>query len=189
MLTEQDIIRIRQMVERNVGLTLPYTAVTEGAGLTVTLHQGCAAITAEDRNALARGFFLLARTVKEHRAELHVCQHRHFASCGAMIDVSRNAVMTVEAIKRAMDKLAMLGMNLLLLYTEDTYEVPEYPYLGYMRGRYSQAELRELDDYAASLDIELMPCIQTLGHMAQFLQWQSSYPLQEDAQILQPDLP
>ena len=38
-----------------------------------------------------------------------------------------------------------------MLYTEDTYEVDNEPYFGYMRGRYSADELRELDDYAYSI--------------------------------------
>ena len=50
--------------------------------------------------------------------------------------------------KKWVDLTASLGYNTLLLYTEDTYEVPDEPYFGYMRGRYSQAELRELDAYA-----------------------------------------
>ncbi len=32
-------------------------------------------------------------------------------------------------------------------------------------------ELRRLDDYADLLGIELMPCIQTLGHLGQVLHW------------------
>ena len=71
-----------------------------------------------------------------------------------------------------------------MLYTEDTFEVPEYPYFGYLRGRYSQAEIREMDDYAASLGIELVPCIQTLAHLAQFLQWSDSEPLRDQPDVL-----
>lgn len=50
-----------------------------------------------------------------------------------------------------------MGYNTLMLYTEDTYEVDGQPYFGYMRGRYSKAELRELDDYAAEKGMELIP--------------------------------
>ncbi|MDY4139569.1 MAG: family 20 glycosylhydrolase [Eubacteriales bacterium] len=188
MFTTEDIARIRAMVSEVTGYPLPQAQVTKAPGLSVTLHGGNAAIAAEDRNALARGFFLLARAVREGRSELDVHQERHFGSCGVMIDMSRNAVMTVEAVKRMLDRLAALGMNLALLYTEDTYEVPGYPYHGYLRGRYTQAELREIDDYAASLDIELMPCIQTLAHLENFLQWDASQPLQDKPDILQIDL-
>ena len=38
-----------------------------------------------------------------------------------------------------------------MLYTEDTYEVDGQPYFGYMRGRYSKEEMKEIDDFAAEL--------------------------------------
>jgi len=71
-----------------------------------------------------------------------------------------------------------------MLYTEDTYEVPEYPYMGYLRGRYSQQDLSELDAYAASMGVELVPCIQTLGHMRQFLQWEDNAHLRDQMDVL-----
>ncbi len=189
MITEQDHLRIREMVARRMQRSLPAAAISQGPGLRVTLKDGRAEILAEDRCALARGYFLLGCALRENQTALDIRQERHFSSCGVMVDVSRNAVLTVDAAKRALDCLAMLGMNLLLLYMEDTYTVPEYPYLGYLRGRYSQDELRELDRYAASLDIELMPCVQVLGHMEQFLQWESSAPLRDQPDILRPDWP
>ena len=63
------------------------------------------------------------------------------------------------------DILSALGYNFIRLYTEDTYEVDGEPYFGYMRGRYSREEIREMDAYAASKGIELIPCIQTLAHL------------------------
>ena len=90
---------------------------------------------------------------------------------GVMIDMSRNAVMSMEGLYRFLPLLKKMGYNCVMLYTEDTYEVEGEPFFGYMRGRYSKAELRELDAYAASLGIELIPCIQTLAHLATFLRW------------------
>jgi N-acetyl-beta-hexosaminidase len=45
------------------------------------------------------------------------------------------------------------------------------PYFGYHRGRYTADELREIDDYASQLGIEMIACIQTLGHLEQILRW------------------
>ncbi len=84
---------------------------------------------------------------------------------GVMIDCSRNAVMTVSAVKNYIDILVKMGYDTLMLYTEDTFEVDGEPYFGYMRGRYSKEELREIDRYCQSLDVELIPCIQTLAHL------------------------
>ncbi|MFH1571832.1 MAG: beta-N-acetylhexosaminidase, partial [Gemmatimonadota bacterium] len=92
-----------------------------------------------------------------------------FRSFGIMLDCSRNAVMKVEHFKRWLRQLALLGYDTVMLYTEDTYELPGEPYFGYQRGPYTAAELKEVDGYAARLNIELIPCIQTLGHLANVL--------------------
>ncbi len=62
---------------------------------------------------------------------------------GAMVDMYRNAVMTVGAVKTMLGGMALMGLGMFMLYTEDTYEIKEYPYFGYMRGRYTEEELRE----------------------------------------------
>ncbi len=96
---------------------------------------------------------------------------RNYETLGVMIDMSRNAVMSVAALKKYLPYLKKMGYNCVMLYTEDTYEVDGEPYFGYMRGRYTKAELKELDAYAASLGIELIPCIQTLAHLQGFVPW------------------
>lgn len=88
-----------------------------------------------------------------------------------MIDCSRNAVLKVEEVKKWIDLTSDLGYNCLQLYTEDTYEVNNEPYFGYMRGRYSKAELKEMDSYAKSKNMELIPCIQTLAHLNCIFRW------------------
>lgn len=94
-----------------------------------------------------------------------------FPSLGIMLDCSRNAVMKVSYVKQWLRQLALLGYNRVMLYTEDTYQLPGEPYFGYMRGAYSAEEVREIDGYAAALGIEVIACIQTLGHLAQILKW------------------
>ncbi len=94
-----------------------------------------------------------------------------FTTLGIMLDCSRNAVMTVEHVKRWLRRLALMGYNMVMLYTEDTYKLAGEPFFGFLRGAYSAEELRELDDYADKLGIELIGCIQTLAHLEQILKW------------------
>lgn len=109
---------------------------------------------------------------------------KNFEKFGVMIDCSRNAVMNISALKRFFDIISKMGYNCAMLYTEDTYEVEGEPLFGYKRGRYTQAELREIDDYAASLGIELIPCIQTLGHMNAAFRWNRYKGLRDCCNIL-----
>ena len=96
---------------------------------------------------------------------------KHFDTFGVMIDMSRNAVMSMDGLKRFLPLLKKMGYNCIMLYTEDTYEVDGEPYFGYMRGRYSKEEMKEVDAYAASLGITVIPCIQTLAHLNGIFRW------------------
>ena len=140
-------------------------------GLEVTFKDGKASIGAKEKAAYARGCFLLALNLSEGKTEFAVCEKANFGTCGNMLDCSRNAVMKVDAVKKYINYMAALGMNALMLYTEDTYEVPGLPRLGYMRGRYNAAELKEIAAYGDKMGVELIPNVQTLGHMAQYLRW------------------
>ena len=92
-------------------------------------------------------------------------------SLGVLLDCSRDAVYSVPALKTFIGLIAGMGYTSLQLYTEDTYTLENEPYFGRFRGRYSRAELQELDAFAASEGVELVPCIQTLAHLGGALRW------------------
>jgi len=110
--------------------------------------------------------------------------HSSFATLGIMLDCSRSAVMTVPYVKRWLHQLALLGYNMVMLYTEDTYQLPGEPFFGHMRGGYSAEEIREIDTCAAGLGIEVIACIQTLGHLEQVLKWPAYRALQDTENVL-----
>ncbi|KAG0143252.1 hypothetical protein CROQUDRAFT_49089 [Cronartium quercuum f. sp. fusiforme G11] len=95
----------------------------------------------------------------------------NFESLGFMIDCSRNGVLKLNRVKELLRFSTLMGLNMIQLYTEDTYQIANEPFFGYFRGPYTQEELKAIDDYAFSLGIEVVPCIQTLGHLGQMLQW------------------
>lgn len=88
-----------------------------------------------------------------------------------MLDMSRNGVMQPRIVKKYIDILKKMGYNSLMLYTEDTYEIEGEPYFGYLRGRYTVEELKDIDKYAKENNIELIPCIQTLAHLNGIFRW------------------
>ena len=112
-----------------------------------------------------------------------------FDSLGIMIDCSRNKVFTVDYLKRFLVRMALMGGNLAMLYTEDTYRLPGEPFFGYMRGGYSLAELQDLDRFAAGLGIELVGCIQTLGHLDQVLRHRCYEKARDTGGVLMTDAP
>ncbi len=103
---------------------------------------------------------------------------------GVMLDCSRDAVYSVGALKKFFALLAKMGYTSVQLYTEDTYEVSGEPYFGYLRGRYTKAELKELDASAAEYGLELIPCIQTLAHLGGITRWREYAPCTDTGNIL-----
>lgn len=167
-----EISKIRKTVWDLIGFEFGGRVAVEDSADVLAAYDGKnARVGGADRAMLARAFFLLAQNIRAGKTKFEIRQQRHFESCGVMLDMSRNGVMTVDGVKRFVANMAALGMNYIMLYTEDTYEVKEYPLFGYMRGRYTAKELREIDDYADSLGVEVVPCIQTLAHLKQFLHW------------------
>ncbi|MCC3356353.1 beta-N-acetylhexosaminidase [Bacillus sp. REN16] len=130
-----------------------------------------------------RGLGLWLENIKKGGA-FEITEEPQFEMTGAMLDASRNGVLTVNEIKSLLRKMAVMGLNVLMVYTEDTYEVKELPYFGYMRGRYTEEELKECDQYAGALGIEMIPCIQTLAHLTEALKWNYASNIRDTADIL-----
>lgn len=143
--------------------------VQQGKGISLVRDAEKFVLTCGNKTDFFRGVALLCRYADEK--ELSISEFARFEKCGLMPDCSRNAVLTVDTVKYMLRRMALSGLNLMMLYTEDTYTVPERPYFGYLRGRYTFEEMKEMDDYADMLGIEMIPCIQTLAHLERALQW------------------
>ncbi|MFH1074819.1 MAG: hypothetical protein V1752_07010, partial [Candidatus Firestonebacteria bacterium] len=123
---------------------------------------------------------LMTELEKGNKGIIKIRQIPPFKFRGLMLDSSRNAVMTVEAAKLMIVKLALLGYNALCFYTEDTYEVENEPLIGYLRGKYTMKEMKELDDFAFKFGLEMFPCIQALGHMPHIFKFNKYFEYKDD---------
>lgn len=152
------------------GLAVSYVQIDETKIKVLETKEGLE-IHANDRPHFIQALSLISLRHSQGKA-LAFEQNYSFKRNGIMIDNSRNAVMTVEATKGIMRKLALMGHSWCMLYLEDVYEITDEPYFGALRGRYSKEELKELDRFAVQLGIELFPAIQTLAHLNQFVFWE-----------------
>ena len=142
----------------------------DNENLCVTKRNGTITVGAPTIPAKMRGLMLVA--LNDNISEYSVLEHPRFNKFGVMLDVSRGGVMRVEKVKEFIVRTALCGANMISLYMEDIYTLADYPHFGFMRGAYSDSELKEIVDFADSLEIEVVPAIQTLGHMGQYLSWQ-----------------
>jgi len=140
-----------------------------------------------DLAAALRGLGLVISRSSE--TKFSAGQQTSFNTFGIMLDCSRNAVIKVDHFCGWLRKLALLGYNMAMLYTEDTYQIPDEPYFGYQRGAYSADELKPIDAYARQLGIEMIPCIQTLGHLEQILKWHAYDQVKDTSSVLLVDEP
>lgn len=119
------------------------------------------------------------------QSEFRIEEVPQFEMNGPMFDVSQGgAVIRTESVKAFLRRMALMGLDMIMLYAEDSFDLKEHPYFGYMRGRYSQAEIKVMDDYADQFGIEMIPCIQTLGHLADVLKWNVYADIRDDHETL-----
>jgi len=127
---------------------------------------------------LMRGAALLAGKATQ-ATTFEIEQRPHFKVMAAMLDVARNGVPTVAMLKQMIQRLASMGYNELWLYLEDLFEIPEEPYFGRERGRYSQAQLHEVALYGDRFGVKIVPAVQTLAHVHNALKWDAHHAVKD----------
>ncbi len=158
-------------------LHIEYKKVEDSSYLKISRHKSNVLIEYGELSSLFRGLTYI-KEMKD-RDDYEKEFHKSFRSNCWMIDVSRNAVMRKEQLKRIIMMMSLFGMNRFMLYTEDTFEVKKYPYFGYLRGRYTVEDLKELVEYGESLGVELVPCIETLDHLARVLRYDAFFGIKD----------
>jgi len=116
---------------------------------------------------------------------LDIYETSRFDLNGVMIDVSQgNAVINLSQYEKLFARMALMGLDMFMIYMEDNYLVEGEPYFGYLRGRYTEQDLKTCDDIAFALGIEIIPCIQTLAHLIDALKWDCYKDIKEDDDTL-----
>lgn len=156
-----------------------------GSPVTVKCSLEGAEIEYDQKIHFFRGLGLLLEKLHHGETVFSITEEPQFDKIGPMFDVSQgNAVMNVDCVKNLIRRMAVMGLNMLMLYCEDSYVVEGQPYFGYMRGRYTEEELRSCDAYADLFGIEMIPCIQTLAHLTDVLKWAVYNDIKEDQESL-----
>ncbi len=153
-----------------------------GQGITLTKKDGKRILTYGKDHEFSRAWYRMLSM--EDQQEYEYQEACSFEQLQVMVDCSRNAVMTKEALKEYIRYLAACGYHSLQLYTEDTIQVKKEPYFGYMRGAYTKEEIQEIDSYLNIFGMELVPCIQTLAHINQITRYDRYQPIIDVNDIL-----
>ncbi len=81
------------------------------------------------------------------------------------LDIARGGVPRVNAFKELLHWLFLLKYNFLAIYYEDLYPWNSHPDIGRKRGGLRKEELAQIESYAKSLGIGVIPSLELLGHM------------------------
>ena len=168
---ENSIILAKQYLGEDyfANLDITYTKVEDNTTLNIVRKDNKIQI---EYGELASLYFALTLIKQNHKKnEYNISLNRHFKSNGLMHDCSRNGVLNVNQTKEMIMVSSLFGLNRFMLYTEDTYEIEGEPFFGYLRGRYTKEELKDLVSYSKTFGVTLVPCIQTLSHLAAALKW------------------
>jgi hypothetical protein len=100
-----------------------------------------------------------------------------YAWRGLMIDTARH-FMTLDALKRQVDAMELVKLNVLHLHLSDNegFRVESKLFPGLQKtsdGYYTQAEMRDLIAYAADRDVRVVPEFDAPGHARS---WLKAYP-------------
>ncbi len=76
---------------------------------------------------------------------------------------------TLDTLKGLVDFCVRVKLNVLMLYIEHTFHFRRHPQIGAGASPLDAATLRELDTYAAARHVQLVPSLQSLGHMERVL--------------------
>jgi hypothetical protein len=88
---------------------------------------------------------------------------------GLMLDVSRGKVPTQACLEELVDRCGLLKLNVLMLYVEHPFRFRRHPEIGANASPLDAETLRQLDAYAAARHVQLVPSLQSLGHMEHVL--------------------
>lgn len=88
---------------------------------------------------------------------------------GVLLDVARRKVPTVETLKELVDTLSLLKMNMLQLQVEHTFAWRHHPRIGANCGSLTCEDILALDAHCRRRGVELVPMLQSFGHMRNIL--------------------
>ncbi|MDP6540610.1 MAG: family 20 glycosylhydrolase [Planctomycetota bacterium] len=133
------------------------------------LHAGSDAGLSHGLSTLAQWVAVSRPEAEDTVAELHLADAPAFPERGAMLDVARGRVPTMEALLEIVERLASWKLNRLQLYMEASFAYAGHESVWEHTSPFTPAELTALDAFCRERHVELVPNQQSLGHMHRWL--------------------
>ena len=141
-------------------------------GYTLTIAQSGVALEAGNEAAAFYGLQTLRQILRQtgpEAPELTIRDCPDFPNRGYMLDVSRCKVPRMDSLYLLIDRLAELKFNQLQLYMEHTFAFPGHELVWKDASPFTGEEIEAIDAYCQDRYIELVPNLNSFGHMERWL--------------------
>ena len=139
---------------------------------TLTINETGISINGSDAAGVFYGVCTLNQLLLQHGTTLPCLSIIDFPDIqkrGVMLDISRDRVPTLETLLTLVDKLASWKINEVQLYMEHTFAYQAHPTVWQKASPITSEELLTLHDYCHDRHIDLVPNLNTIGHMERWL--------------------
>ncbi len=102
---------------------------------------------------------------------------------GLLIDLSRRKVPTLKTLLAIVDNMSYIKLNMLQLQIEHTFLFSSHPKIGKNCGSLTPDEIITLDEHCKKRGVELVPMLQSFGHMRNILMLDEYRDLSEDDKL------
>ncbi len=156
-------------------VTIDAAAMPHAQGYVLCID-GTGAVKIEGNNEA--GAFYARQTLKQLARQyegtgklpvVHIEDWPDFPNRGAMLDVARDKVPTMDTLRQLVDMFAEMKFNQLQLYTEHTFAYKGHEIVWKDASPMTAEDIRALDAYCRERFIELVPNQNSFGHMERWL--------------------
>ncbi|MCP4904583.1 MAG: family 20 glycosylhydrolase [bacterium] len=160
---------IRCVLDRSAAIAPRLATARDAYRLTVRANE--IEIAAPSIDGLRYGLQTLCQLVSARGriAAVRILDQPDFRDRGIMLDVSRGKVPSRHTVEELIDLCSRLRLNVLMLYVEHTFDFRAHPEVGAGASPLDAQTILAIDTYAAERGVELIPCLQSLGHMEHVL--------------------
>jgi hypothetical protein len=157
----------------NTGLLLEIEdSIPQAEGYHLTIRSNVIRIRGADAAGVYYGVCTLSQILRQHSVTLPgliISDWPDFAARGIMLDISRDKVPTMQTVMDLIDRLAQFKINQVQLYMEHTFAYQHHPDVWAHASPFTGQEILELDAFCRQRHVELVPNMNTLGHMERWL--------------------
>jgi len=165
-------IATRRAERGEITLAVDGTPGAAPEGYVLTIGPEGARVLGHDPAGLSHGTHTLAQLVAACGPELPglaIEDAPSFAHRGAMLDVSRDRVPTMETLFALVDRFSAWKLNELQLYVEHTFAYRDHEPVWRDASPLTHDEVRALDEHCAARHVRLVPNQQCFGHLHHWL--------------------